>query len=162
MIRASTGFSGAKWYLGRLARHHHSGRWRRTGGGETVGQVFRRVTASVTIVRTGERDISQQSGAATATVAGLGSGVVIDARGYVRTAAHVVQTVDEVTVEFMDGHVSAACLVWFELEADLTLLELESVSPGAPRHGNTLARKATRTRSPRPATARLRLRRLTA
>ncbi len=97
---------------------------------ETVGQVFRRVTASVVIVRTQERDIGQPSGAAGATVTGLGSGVVIDPRGHVLTAAHVVQTVDEITVEFMGGHVSAARVVGSEPEADVALLELESVPPG--------------------------------
>jgi S1-C subfamily serine protease len=97
---------------------------------ETVGQAFRRVNATVVIVRTRERDIGQQSGAPLTTVAGLGSGVVIDARGYVLTAAHVVQTVDEITVEFLDGHVSAGRVVGSEPEADLALLELESVPSG--------------------------------
>jgi S1-C subfamily serine protease len=63
---------------------------------EAVGPVFRLVNASVVIVRTRERDVEQPSGATTAAVSGLGSGVVIDSRGYVLTAAHVVQTVDEV------------------------------------------------------------------
>jgi S1-C subfamily serine protease len=97
---------------------------------DTVGQVFRRVNASVVIVRTREQDIGVQPGATTGTVAGLGSGVVIDAHGHVLTAAHVVQTVDEITVEFMDGHRSAARVVGSEPEADLALLELLSVPPG--------------------------------
>jgi len=93
---------------------------------ETVGQVFRRVNATVVVIRTWERDIGQQSGAFTPTVAGLGSGVVIDSRGHVLTAAHVVQTVDEITVEFLDGHVSPARVIGSEPEADLALLELET------------------------------------
>lgn len=90
---------------------------------ESVGQVFRRVNASVVLVRTRERDTAQPL-SSLATVAGLGSGVVIDPRGRVLTAAHVVQTVDEITVEFLDGHLSAARVVGSEPEADLALLEL--------------------------------------
>ncbi len=97
---------------------------------ETVGQVFRRVNTSVVIVRTRERDTGQQSAASAPTVAGLGSGVVIDSRGRVLTAAHVVQTVDEITVEFLDGHVSAARVVGSEPEADRALLELQTPPPG--------------------------------
>jgi S1-C subfamily serine protease len=97
---------------------------------ETVGQVFRRVNASVVVVRTRERDVLRQSDASPATVAGLGSGVVIDARGYVLTAAHVVQTADEIVVEFLDGHVATARVVGSEPEADLALIQLEPVRPG--------------------------------
>lgn len=97
---------------------------------ETVGQIFRRVNDSVVIVRTRERAFAQQSGTAPATVAGLGSGVVIDSRGHILTAAHVVQTADEITVELLDGHVSPARVAGSEPEADLALLQLESVPPG--------------------------------
>jgi serine protease Do len=92
---------------------------------ETVGQVFRRVNASVVLVRTREREMAPSS-STLATVSGLGSGVVIDARGRVLTAAHVVQTVDEITVEFLGGHLSGARVVGSEPEADLALLELDA------------------------------------
>ncbi len=66
-------------------------------GAQTVGQVFRRVKAAVVTIRTTERDPSPGG---QASVPGVGSGVLVSRDGRVMTAAHVVQTADEIVVHF--------------------------------------------------------------
>jgi serine protease Do len=60
-----------------------------------------------------------------------GAGVLVSASGQVMTAAHVVQTLDEITVEFLGGETVPARVVASEPAADLSLLQLERVPPGA-------------------------------
>jgi S1-C subfamily serine protease len=90
---------------------------------QTVGQVFQRVNASVVVIRTKERAVTAQGQAASES--GVGSGVLIAADGKVITAAHVVQTADEITVEFLSGEAIGARVVASEPEADVSLLQLE-------------------------------------
>ncbi|UCE31914.1 MAG: trypsin-like peptidase domain-containing protein [Burkholderiales bacterium] len=59
-----------------------------------------------------------------------GSGVLIAPDGLVLTAAHVVQTADEVFVEFNDGIKVAARVFASEPAADVALLELDAMPPG--------------------------------
>ena len=60
-----------------------------------------------------------------------GSGVLISADGKVMTAAHVVHSMDEISVEFLGGETVSAKVVASEPAADLSLLQLERVPPGA-------------------------------
>src|SRR5262249_16951327 len=61
---------------------------------------------------------------------GLASGVLISGDGKVLTAAHVVQAVDQVFVEFIDGQLVTACVISSAPAADVALLQLDSVPPG--------------------------------
>jgi serine protease Do len=61
----------------------------------------------------------------------IGSGALVSPEGLVMTAAHVVQTMDEVTVEFIGGETVKAQIVASEPAADLSLLKLERVPPGS-------------------------------
>jgi S1-C subfamily serine protease len=63
--------------------------------------------------------------------AGLASGVLISHDGKVLTAAHVVQAVDKVFVEFADGQSVTAHVVSSAPSADIALLQLDSVPQGA-------------------------------
>ncbi len=100
------------------------------GEAEPVSHIFKRVNPSVVVVRTRERDVgSQEQG--TVRVLGVGSGVFISAEGHVLTAAHLVQTADEIVVEFMTGEMVQARVVASEPQADASLLRLEGVPPGA-------------------------------
>jgi len=93
--------------------------------GQAVGPAFRRVNPSVVIIRAGGKEAA---GAGQVTrVAEIGSGVLITADGKVITAAHVVQTADEITVEFLEGELVAARVIASEPEADVSLLQLERV-----------------------------------
>lgn len=97
-------------------------------GAQTVRGVFEKVSPSVAVIRARGRDV---------TVSGqtrfseTGSGVLISADGKVMTAAHVVHAMDEITVEFLGGDTVAARVVSSEPAADLSLLQLDRVPPGA-------------------------------
>ena len=97
---------------------------------ETLGQVFKRVTRSVVVVRTRETDAVGQAPGAFTSWRGLGSGVLVSADGKVITAAHIVQTADEVSVEFLTGEAVRARVIASEPSADVSLLQLERVPAG--------------------------------
>jgi len=100
----------------------------------SLPQVFKQVSGAVVVVRTNERVLSRQSGeggAVSVAKAGIGSGVIINAEGQVITAAHVVQSADAVAVEFVNGTVVRARVVMSDPAADVALLQLDRVPPGA-------------------------------
>jgi len=97
-------------------------------GAQTVREVFKRVTPSVVVVRAEGRGVT--AGGQT-TFAETGSGVLISTDGKVMTAAHVVHAMDTIAVEFPGGETVAAQVVASEPAADLSLLQLEHVPPGA-------------------------------
>ncbi len=95
---------------------------------QTPGDVFRQVVPSVVVIRAKGRDVA--AGGQT-RFAETGSGVLISSDGKVMTAAHVVNAMDEITVEFLGGETVKAKVVSSEPAADLSLLQLERVPPGA-------------------------------
>lgn len=95
---------------------------------QTPGEVFRQVAPSVVVIRAKGRDVA--AGGQT-RFAETGSGVLISSDGKVMTAAHVVNAMDEITVEFLGGETVKAKVVSSEPAADLSLLQLERVPPGA-------------------------------
>ncbi len=92
---------------------------------QNVGPVFRRVNPSVVIIRARWKEVS--GAGQVARMSEVGSGVLISADGKVITAAHVVQTADEITAEFLGGEVVGARVIASEPEADVSLLQLERV-----------------------------------
>ncbi len=98
---------------------------------QTLGQVFKRVSASVVVVRTREQEVAARGQGQIVNISGVGSGVLISADGRVMTAAHLVHTADEVTVEFLNGEVTEARVIASEPEADVALLQLDRVPAGA-------------------------------
>ena len=61
----------------------------------------------------------------------IGSGVLISADGRIMTAARVVHTMDEISVELASGETVPARVVASEPAADLSLIKLDRVPPGA-------------------------------
>src|SRR5882672_4441656 len=55
----------------------------------------------------------------------LGSGVVIDARGYVVTNWHVIIDADEIRVQLADGRVATPTIVGADPETELALLRID-------------------------------------
>ena len=96
--------------------------------GQTPGEVFRKVTPSVVVVRARGSEVT--AGGQTRFLE-TGSGVLISSDGKVMTAAHVVHSMDEISVEFLGGETVPAKVIGSEPAADLSLLQLERVPSAA-------------------------------
>src|SRR5438093_187869 len=96
---------------------------------QDVGELFRNINPSVVVVRAKGREVTAARGVG--QFSETGSGVLISADGKVMTAAHVVHSMDEISVEFLGGERIAARIVESEPAADLSLLQLERVPAGA-------------------------------
>ena len=92
---------------------------------QQLAGLFRKVSASVVLVRTLERGLSPVPSVGLTTIPGLGSGVLINTDGQIMTAAHVVQAADRVGVQFADGKIYPAHVVASSLRADVALLQLD-------------------------------------
>jgi serine protease Do len=99
--------------------------------GQQLRGQFRAVSPSVVVVRTLERAPAPTPEKGLVSAPGLGSGVLVSADGKVLTAAHVVQVADRVAVEFADGTTVPARVVSSQPRADVALLQLQRVPPGA-------------------------------
>ena len=95
---------------------------------QTPGEVFRKVTPSVVVIKAKGSEVT--AGGQTRFLE-TGSGVLISADGKVMTAAHVVHSMNEITVEFLGGETVSAKVIASEPAADLSLLQLERVPAGA-------------------------------
>jgi len=95
---------------------------------EDLSQLFRTTSASVAMIRATGRDVSAGG---EIPFQETGSGVLISNDGKVMTAAHVVQSVDDIRVEFLGGDAVHARVIASEPAADLSLLQLDQVPPGA-------------------------------
>ena len=97
---------------------------------QQLRETFRRVKQSVVIVRTQEKTIAPLLRQGLVNSGGQASGVLISDDGRVLTAAHVVQAVDKVFVEFSDGQTITARVISSATNADVALLQLDSVPKG--------------------------------
>ena len=90
-----------------------------------LDDIFREVNPAVVVVRAKGRDV----GAGGIThFKETGSGVLISESGRVMTAAHVVNGMDEITVEGVAGEVVRATIISSDAAADVSLLQLERVT----------------------------------
>jgi S1-C subfamily serine protease len=92
---------------------------------QNLDEVFRKVSPVVVVVRSKGRDVGA-SGIIHFTE--TGSGVLISADGRVMTAAHVVNGMDEVTVQGIGGETVHAKRLAANAAADVALLQLERVT----------------------------------
>src|SRR5262249_29826639 len=98
---------------------------------EDLPQVFQRVDKSVGGVRAKGPDRAIRERASTlGKSTEWASGVFVPANAKARRAAPVVQTADEITVEFLGGELLDARVVASEVKADLALLQLARVPAG--------------------------------
>ena len=89
--------------------------------------LFNRVDPAVVVLHTYSNSPISAKGGKTTTERGLGSGVIISDDGKVVTAAHVVQSVDAVHVELVDGRKVMGRVVNSDPTADLALLQMDTV-----------------------------------
>jgi S1-C subfamily serine protease len=95
---------------------------------QDLRQLFRSVSPSVAVIRARGTEVTA---AGRDTFGETGSGVLISPDGKVMTAAHVVHTMDTITVEFLGGETVSARVIASEPAADLSLLQLDKVPAGA-------------------------------
>jgi len=93
---------------------------------QNLTDVFRKANPSVVVIRAKGRDVSNIG---VTRFSETGSGVLVSADGKVMTAAHVVNAMDEITVEALGGERVSAKIVASEPAADLSLLQLARVPP---------------------------------
>jgi len=92
---------------------------------QNLEEIFRKASPTVVVVRSKGRDV----GAGGVTHFNeTGSGVLISDSGRVMTAAHVVNGMDEITVEGIAGEVVRATIISANAAADVSLLQLERVT----------------------------------
>ena len=92
---------------------------------ESLDDLFARVSPCVVVVRAKGRDVNA---AGVTRFTETGSGVLLSSDGRVMTAAHVVNGMDEITVEGIGGEVVRASIVSANAAADVSLLQLERVT----------------------------------
>jgi S1-C subfamily serine protease len=92
---------------------------------QNLEEIFRKVNPSVVVVRSKGRDVS--AGGVT-RFNETGSGVLISDSGRVMTASHVVNGMDEITVEGVAGEVVRAKIISTDAAADVALLQIERVT----------------------------------
>ena len=95
---------------------------------QMLGEAFKKVTPSVVVIRARGEELTRTG---VQSFSETGSGVLISADGKVMTAAHVVHTMDTISVEFLGGETVQARVIASEPAADLSLLQLEKVPPTA-------------------------------
>src|SRR5262245_31119062 len=95
---------------------------------QDLTQVFRKVSPSVVVVRARGQEITDSG---QTHFRETGSGVLISPDGKVMTTAQLVHSMDEITVEFPGSETVSARVVASEPAADLSLLQLDHVPPGA-------------------------------
>ena len=93
------------------------------GSTQDFSALYERLNPSVVTILTTETVFSNGS---VSTGQGLGSGVVIDAKGLVITAAHVVGSAESITVKTFDGQLIKADIISSVASADVALLKLET------------------------------------
>jgi serine protease Do len=94
------------------------------GEGESLGDAYRRVSTSVVVIRARGQEVTADG---TVGFKEIGSGVLISGDGKVATAAHVVQTMENITVEFLGEKPVPARVVASEQWADISILQVSVV-----------------------------------
>jgi S1-C subfamily serine protease len=95
----------------------------------------KKARASVVSIR-GQKTVTEpadpskaDSSETTRQVNGMGTGTIIDERGYVLTNYHVVSDVHKIEVTLDDGHVYVADMVAYDAAADLAVIKVSAPNP---------------------------------
>ena len=94
------------------------------GEGESLHDAYSRVSTSVVVIRSRGQEVTEEG---TIKFKEIGSGVLISPDGKVATAAHVVQTMENITVEFLGEEPVAARVIASEQWADISILQVAVV-----------------------------------
>ena len=94
------------------------------GQGETLGEAYVRVSTSVVVIRARGEEVGDFG---PITFSEIGSGVLISPDGKGATAAHVVQTMEDITVEFLGEEPVPARVIASEQWADISVIQVSVV-----------------------------------
>jgi len=95
---------------------------------ETLGEAYRRVNPAVVVIRSRGQEVTTEG---IARFREIGSGVLISSDGKVATAAHVVHSMEDITVEFIGEEPVPARVIASEPRADISITQVSSVPPEA-------------------------------
>jgi serine protease Do len=98
---------------------------------QNLRALFQRVSPTVADISTEERQPTGSEGEDFTSEEYTGSGFLITADGKMMTAAHVVQVAEQITVTFRRSPPVKARVIASDAAADVALLQLERVPPGA-------------------------------
>jgi serine protease Do len=98
------------------------------GQAQSLNELYRRVSTSVVVIRAQGQEVTADG---TIRFKEIGSGVMISADGKVATAAHVVQTLENITVEFLGEEPVPARVISSEQWADISIIQVSVVPRGA-------------------------------
>jgi S1-C subfamily serine protease len=96
--------------------------------GETLGEAYRRVNPAVVVIRSRGQEVTTEG---ITRFREIGSGVLISPDGKVATAAHVVHSMEDITVEFVGEEPVPARVIASEPRADISILQVSAVPPEA-------------------------------
>ncbi|MEQ1827542.1 MAG: trypsin-like peptidase domain-containing protein [Pirellula sp.] len=99
-----------------------------TGRSTPIVQAIQRAEPAVVNIQ-GNKTITNANASGKSTkqeVNGMGTGVIIDRRGYIITNYHVVDEVGKIEVTLADGTSSIARLINYDPETDLALIKIET------------------------------------
>jgi S1-C subfamily serine protease len=92
--------------------------------GQSLNELYRRVSSSVVVIRASGQEVTADG---TVRFKEIGSGVLISADGKIATAAHVVQTLEDITVEFIGEEPVPARVISSEQWADISIIQVSLV-----------------------------------
>jgi serine protease Do len=93
---------------------------------QSLTELYKEVSSSVVVLEVvSVAPESMGSSVELVAQASQGSGVLISAEGHIWTAAHVVQSAEEVKVEFLDGDVYEADVLTSNEQADVALVKIK-------------------------------------
>ncbi len=96
----------------------------------TIAELFLQVDQAVVEITTAQDVVVSQGRMKKVRSGGLGSGFLISSDGRIMTAAHVVQIADEISVKFVTGESVKARVVASDPNADVALIQADSVPAG--------------------------------
>jgi S1-C subfamily serine protease len=101
-----------------------------TAQAESLRAIFKQVDTSIVVVQTVHTDVVTGPQRQVSSVPGAGSGVLISPEGKVVTAAHLIQSADEILVHFVSGATVKAKILSSDPAADIAMLQVEKVPDG--------------------------------
>jgi serine protease Do len=101
------------------------------GQAADLADLFEQVNPSVVVIRSQEQVARGTEQLEWRTIQRTGSGVLVSEDGRIVTAAHVVQSADQIQVTFADGSEADARVIGSEPAADIAMLEVEEVPADA-------------------------------